>query len=341
MNQQTISISNADPTSGIVMPVLGTGPTETSDQTFIRVIEIWVPSKDRRRLELGSGLYGPLSAFETASQAISFGYDEGLPGKAWAAGHPIVLKNLTSSYFKRGDVAAAAGLSCGVALPIFAGPFLLAVIVLFCGDDRNHVGAIELWHTPPGLNEMSLVDGYYGTAEVFEWSSRHTKFMRGTGLPGQVWETGMPVILEDLGRSRRFLRWESAERVGINRGVGIPCGRDTDGVWVLTLLSALGTPIARRFELWVPGNDRDSLVFHSGYCEERADLETQNGPVSLSPSQGTLGHVWRSGTPAISTDLAAEPEPIIASINGTRLTTLVAMPVITAAALKGVVAWYL
>ncbi|MCP5365857.1 MAG: GAF domain-containing protein, partial [Hyphomicrobiales bacterium] len=135
------------------MPVLGTGATERSDQTFIRAIEIWVPCKNRRRLELGAGLYGPLSEFETASHAISFGFDEGLPGKAWAAGHPIVLKNLTGSYFKRGEVAQAAGLTCGVALPIFAGSFLLAVIVLFCGDDRNHVGAIELWHTPLGSNE--------------------------------------------------------------------------------------------------------------------------------------------------------------------------------------------
>jgi len=341
MNQQTIPTGNPDPGSNGVMPVFRAGPAEQSDQTFIRAIEIWVPSKDRRRLELGSGLYGPLSEFETASHAMSFGFDEGLPGKAWAAGHPIVLKDLTGSYFKRGEVAEAAGLTCGVALPIFAGSFLLAVIVLFCGDDRDHVGAIELWHTPPGLNEMSLVDGYYGTAEVFEWSSRHTKFMRGTGLPGQIWETGMPVILEDLGRSRRFLRWESAERVGINRGIGIPCGHDANGVWVLTLLSALGTPIARRFEVWVPSDNGDRLFFHSGYCEEAADLKTLNGPASLSQGEGTLGYVWRSGTPAISGDLASEPAPIIASTQGTGLNTMIAMPVIVAGDFKAVVAWYL
>ena len=40
----------------------------------------------------------------------------------------------------------------------------MAVMVLFCGDDEKHVGAIELWHNDPEKSdEMGLVDGYYGT----------------------------------------------------------------------------------------------------------------------------------------------------------------------------------
>ncbi len=313
----------------------------SSKQPFIRATEIWVPTKDRRQLELASGLYGPLNAFEQVSQKTRFDYDEGLPGKAWAAGHPIVLKNLTNSYFKRGEAAQAAGLTCALALPIFAGEFLIAVMVLFCGDDREHIGAIEVWHTPPGSIEMGLVDGYYGTADVFEWYSRHTRFMCGIGLPGAVWETGMPVIFEDLGRSRRFLRWESAERVGINRGVGIPCGRDSHDPWVLTFLSALGTPIARRFETWVPAADGSGLTFHAGFCEHGIDLPAVYGPTTLSQEAGTLGHVWRTGTPAIVTDLSGEPPAIIASLQGTALATLVAMPVLSEGQLKAIVAWYL
>jgi hypothetical protein len=165
--------------------------------------------------------------------------------------------------------------------------------------------------------------------------------MRGTGLPGLVWDTGIPVILEYLGRSRRFLRWETAERVGINRGVGIPFGRGGDGVWVLTLLSALGTPIARRFEMWISGPDRKGLVFQSGFCEQCTDLELLHSPTALQEGEGTLGHVWRSGTPGRSTDLAAEPPSIAASVTGTSLSTLVSMPVIADGTVKGIVAWYL
>jgi hypothetical protein len=310
-------------------------------QPFVRATEIWVPTADGNQLELGTGLYGPLRAFEAVSQRTRFAHDEGLPGKAWAAGHPIVLKDLTNSYFKRGDAASAAGLTCAVALPIFAGSALVAVLVLFCGDDREHVGAIELWHTPPDSFEMGLVDGYYGTADALEWNSRHIKFMHGIGLPGRVWATGMPVIMEDLGRSRHFLRWEDAERVGINHGIGIPCGRDGEGTWVLTLLSALGTPIARRFEAWVPDTDRGGLVFNAGYCEHVANLAATYRDAVVPRGSGALGQVWRTGAPSLASDLTGEPAMLAQSTAEAGLTTMVAMPVIADAAIKAVVAWYL
>ena len=41
---------------------------------------------------------------------MRFGFDEGLPGKAWAAGHPIILKEFENSYFKRTEAAKAVGL---------------------------------------------------------------------------------------------------------------------------------------------------------------------------------------------------------------------------------------
>jgi hypothetical protein len=50
--------------------------------------EVWVPAKDRMHVEFGGGLYGPLGEFRATSQAMRFGFDEGLPGRAWAAGHP-------------------------------------------------------------------------------------------------------------------------------------------------------------------------------------------------------------------------------------------------------------
>ena len=114
-------------------------------KTFIRVVELWVPDRARMRLEFGGGLYDEgLSAFKAVSEELHFGYDEGLPGKAWACAHPVILTKFANSYFKRTDQAVAAGLTCGVAVPVFAGEFLQAVLVLFCGDDEAHVGAIEL-----------------------------------------------------------------------------------------------------------------------------------------------------------------------------------------------------
>ena len=116
-------------------------------KTFIRVVELWVPDRTRTKLEFGGCLCSAeYSEFKAVSENALFAYDEGLPGKAWASGHPVILTKFANSYFKRTDEAVEAGLTCGVALPVFAGEFLMAVMVLFCGDDEKHVGAIELWH---------------------------------------------------------------------------------------------------------------------------------------------------------------------------------------------------
>lgn len=119
-------------------------------KTFIKVTEIWIPDKERIRLESSSGLYGPFTDFKAASEYEYLAYNEGLPDKAWAAGHPIVMTRLKPSYFKRTATAKKAGLTCGIALPIFSGDFLLAVIVFFCGDDEDHAGAIEVWCNAAG-----------------------------------------------------------------------------------------------------------------------------------------------------------------------------------------------
>src|SRR5258708_34119028 len=100
-----------------------------------------------------------------------------MPGKAVARGQRVILTKFASSYFKRTDEAIEAGLTFGVALPVFAGEFLMAVMVLFCGHDEKHVGAIELWHNDADVShEMGLVDGYDGTAHMFEVNSPHSQF---------------------------------------------------------------------------------------------------------------------------------------------------------------------
>ena len=115
----------------LTWPMADTRPaivqSERMMKTFIRVAEIWVPTKDRTQLQFLDGLYGPLGEFRAVSEQMTFGFDEGLPGKAWATRHPIILKKFENSYFKRTEAAKAAGLTCGVALPVFAGELLMAV----------------------------------------------------------------------------------------------------------------------------------------------------------------------------------------------------------------------
>ncbi|HEX9210534.1 MAG TPA: GAF domain-containing protein [Bradyrhizobium sp.] len=312
-------------------------------KTFLRVVELWVPDRTRMRLEFGGGLYSEgLSAFKAASEDLRFGYDEGLPGKAWASRHPVILTKFANSYFKRTDQAVEAGLTCGVAVPVFAGEFLQAVMVLFCGDDEAHVGAIELWHNDAEVShEMGLVDGYYGSADMFEFNSRHTKFPRGFGLPGRTWKAGLPLIIKDLHDAKSFLRWEDAAKVGINLGVGVPYRTGTDQTWVLTFLSAQATPIARRFEIWVPNEARSALVFRAGDCSAQTDLAALYATKSIARGDGSIGGAWATGMPALNDDLAHDGSIAAVEARASGLSRIVVLPVIGNTRLEAMLAWYL
>jgi hypothetical protein len=314
---------------------------ERGMRTFIRVAEIWVPTEDGTALRYSDGLYGPLDQFRQASERMRFAFDEGLPGKAWASRHPIILKKFENSYFRRTEAAKAVGLTCGVALPVLAGDRLLAVVVFFCGDDEAHVGAVELWHNDPDVSyEMRLVDGYYGTADMFEFNSRYTRFPRGFGLPGRVWKSNMPMIVKDLYRSKAFLRWQQAMEVGINRGLGIPYPHASGHTWVMTFLSARDTPLARRFEIWVPNQARDALIFHSGDCDQNTLLEADYASARIGQSEGTIGEVWRSGIPAVRASMAGDASAAGRSAAAVGLDTMVAVPIFDQHGLKAIVVWY-
>ena len=312
-------------------------------RSFIRVVELWVPDRSRTRLEYGGGLCdSDYAAFVALAEGTRFGYGEGLPGKAWQSGHPEILTKFEGSYFLRTDAAVAAGLTCGVALPVFAGEFLIAVLVLFCGADETHVGAIELWHNNANQSsEMGLVDGYYGTADMFEFNSRHTKFPRGFGLPGRTWKADMPLIVRDLHNSKQFLRWEEAVEVGINCGVGIPYNPSPEHTWVVTFLSAQATPIAQRFEVWVPNAARDGLVFHSGDWGSVTDIGAIYAGKTILKGQGSIGGAWATGMPAIADGFPDDQSVSATSARDAGWKQAVALPVIEGAVLKAILAWYL
>jgi hypothetical protein len=310
-------------------------------KTFIQVTEIWAPSRDRNILEYHAGLFGPHHAFRTVTQKMCFGYDQGLPGKAWATRRPVILNDLQDPLFRRSEAASKAGLTCGIAIPVFAGDMLLAVLVFFCGDDDDHVGAIELWHNDPAQSsDMGLADGYFGIAESFRWVAQHTRFASGFGLPGAVWKSGMPEIMDDLGHANRFVRHDDARRVGINKGLGIPSPYADGQNHVITFLSALGTPLARRFEIWVPNEQATALRFDTGQCDSAADLASEYRGVVFERGGGLLGKVWHTGLPVVDESIAGEGSAVGASALKANLSSMVALPVLDAGRIKAVVAMY-
>jgi hypothetical protein len=306
-------------------------------KTFIRVVEVWVPDAEASLLEFGGGLYGDAKRFGMASRSMCFGRGEGLPGRCWDEGRPIVLDKLDPSVFRRTEQARAEGLTCGIALPVFVGDVLKAVFVMFCGDDAEHAGAIELWRNVPAESrEMTLDDGYYGTtADAFEFMSRRTSFHKGIGLPGMAWEAGAPVFLPDLGKSGRFLRADSAIKVGINRGFAFPVANQGEDTYVLALLSALATPLVQRLEVWSPAGSDGGLCLSEGWCETQGLLQASSD-VAIAPGQGVVGRAFATAVPMVTERAADEPGPV----GTTGWTSMAALPVLNKGRVTAVVAWY-
>ncbi|WP_353474160.1 GAF domain-containing protein [Salipiger sp. H15] len=304
-------------------------------RTFIRVAEVWVPEKGRLVLERGT--YAGLEDFGTVSERTDFAKGAGLPGRAWDEARPVVLGRLDGSDFRRAEAAAKANLTAAVAIPVFAGAELKAVLVVLFAE-ANHSGAIEVWEDSDGA--LALSDGYYGSAEEFEAVSRGTRFGHGQGLPGGVWASGTPILMRDLGASYGFLRAESAGRAGLKTGLGLPIPTPGDKTYVLTLLSAPGTPIAQRFEIWDArpervGPERKALRI-DGLCAREGPLAPKENPpldaVAVTAWQGPVGRVLGSGLPLVQTGSAGLPAGY---------TQMIALPIHRETGLAYVVAWYL
>jgi len=267
---------------------------------FIRAAEVWQPDKSGHFLVLTSSHYGELAAFRDASQSMGFAYGEGLPGRTWAERRPLIWTDLDSEHFRRSDEAKRAGFACGLSIPVFAGDFLLGILVLFCGSDPELSGAVEVWHNPYQSNhELKLADGYYGNLERFDWISRRLTMLRARGLPGRAWDLNMPVLMHDLPNSNSFLRARNAAECGITSGLAIPFSYTGDEVQIVNFLSTISTPIAHRFEIWQPDIDNRYLLFKTGFSANGSDLEARYKDSESIRGQGALGEVWLSGRPLV------------------------------------------
>jgi hypothetical protein len=230
--------------------------------SFVRAVEVWVPDGDL--LQLRSGAYGHLAAFEQASTELVLRKGQGLPGAAWQSGRPEVWQQLGPP-FVRVEPAREAGLEAAVALPIFRGHEMSSVVVFFCGTRVQTGGCIEVWE-PNEVGQLTLLDGYYGGLEAFEQASRVLTFERGQGLPGAVLQRASPCIMEDLRSADAFVRAAAARTNGVSSGLGIPLFCGSRVAEVVLFLSAETTPLARAFEIWLPTADGAAECIQAYYA---------------------------------------------------------------------------
>lgn len=304
--------------------------------TFIKVIEIWIPTPGGQGLALADGLYGEYDELKRISEQRVFTYNDGLPGKAWASATPQIITDLEHSFFQRKDAVARAGINTGIAIPIFTGEFISAVVVLLCGVEENLAGAIELWGKQNDTaKELTLRKGFYGPLKTLEQASQNIQFAKGNGLPGSVWDYHIPMIVPDMTDTELFQRASAASLEGITSAIGLPFNYYTGKEYVLTFLSAHRTPIARRFEIWILDREYDNLFYHAGTCSHDEDLQSLHQYQYIKRGEGILGQVWLTGIPAISRDLVGDGLLNKDSTSG--LTSGLVMPIIEEGYLKSVV----
>jgi len=275
-------------------------------KTFIKIIEIWTPCPDQQNLTLSDGYFGKYTEFKQETVRHKFGFGQGLPGKSWARAKPQIITDLAHSYFQRKKFAADIGLNSGIAIPIFSGEFLIAVVVFLCGGDNTDAGALELWSSESDHSDkLSLVEGYYGCLRNLEATSRNIKFNKGQGLPGVIWDYHIPMLIANPADSPLFDRASNSTINRINTALGFPFrNRQTD--YVISLLSSNDTPIARRFEIWLPDKEHNYLFLYSGKCALDSKFEEKHKNKKIKRADGLKGRVWLTGCPAISSDLVAD-----------------------------------
>jgi hypothetical protein len=262
-------------------------------QAFVQAVEVWTP--DGNLLQRHSGAYGQLTEFAEASADLTLEKGQGLPGAAYRSMRPEVWHELGVG-FVRQQSARLSGLSAAVALPWFRGNSLVAVVVFLCGSREQTGGCIEVWE-PNDQKLLVHMDGYYGRLSTFEDVSRVMRFPLGQGLPGIVWERGVPQIMEDLAASSSFMRASAARENGVTSGLGVPLLVGGEIQHVVTLLSAASTPLARAFEIWTPDAQGQLELSQSYYAPGLAALGDECRGVGFAVAVDLAGRVADTGVP--------------------------------------------
>jgi PAS domain S-box-containing protein len=84
---------------------------------------------------------------------------------------------------------------------------------------------VDLWHAP----DVPL--------PLFEAMTQQIYFVRGSGLPGRVWERGEPVWIEDVQADDNFPRTEAAKAEGLHGAFAVPIRSSTELTGVLEFFS--------------------------------------------------------------------------------------------------------
>jgi|GEM_PF-5685454 len=212
-----------------------------------------------------------------------------------------------------------------VGLPVIKTKQIVGCTVLAVTCSTDSMGAFEIWQRDE-RDELGLNGAVFSGLSRFASISKHVRFPRGSGLPGQSWEDSEAKLITGLGSSPNFMRAAGARAGGLDIGIALPFfTTEHDLNSVVLLLSAGVSPISRVFEIWDVSGDTATIRKAAGDTESATFVEVSD--VEYQSGEGIVGKVWETGLPMVSDDLATVAPKRLGSLMADGFSSVIAMPV--------------
>ena len=165
---------------------------------------------------------------------------------------------------------------------------------------RRFVRGVEVWEPNADRSRLSLTQSVYRDADAMANISKDLSFAIDEGLPGEVWQSRMPVFYRRL-TSGPFRRSDAAAAAGLTTGVGIPifCGGELVSV-VLLLLDG-GESLKTAIEHWRITSSSSRYELHGGVYSNCEKLRRLSEHVFFPVGEGLPGVIAERRMPYLGT----------------------------------------
>ncbi len=169
---------------------------------------------------------------------------------------------------------------------------------------KTFIKIAEIWVLNNQRTQLELANAfYYDEFEAFKETSQTIKFSYQKGLPGTVWATGQPVVINDLENSL-FERTKEAHQAGLSCAIGMPVMAGEFLMAVIVFLCGDNEDHAGAIEVWANDPDRScELGVVAGYYGTLDYFEFISRKTKIMKGFGLPGKVWQKGTPILDHDL--------------------------------------
>lgn len=297
-------------------------PYPATSPSFVTEIELWSP------LDTAVWDRVVVDRFGLRSERVQ-------PRLAARGTNRIALRAIGSGRAEVGTNDDGAGYGLEIALPYYGDHKMDALVVLRCNLESARAGCVEIWE-PSSIDELSHAEGFYGLLSDFELSSRLARFRFGSGLPGIAWEKRRPHLIADVRNTPTFLRAALALAHGLSLGVAIPIVRGSDVSQVVTILTAVGSPLSPAVEVWTPdGGDRLWLE-DAVYAPAHTAIYRTMKITCFMRGEGIVGRAFASRRPVLWSRRQSDAREIDAEARASAFDQVVAIPTFDAGKIRSV-----